>query len=85
MNGGKVYNSLNYKLNNDVIKIIQRYTLPKQDSLLIYTLDDIEIHSFQKCKMCKQYIKVRKLQLRNDDEPDKHKFICYTCHIHWIN
>lgn len=29
MNGGKIYYTLKYKLNNDLIKIIQKYTLNK--------------------------------------------------------
>ena len=76
MNGGKVYNSLNYKLNDNVIKIIQRYTLPEHENWLIYNSDAIEFHSFFKCSKCKRQLKKYKPIL---SYPPEYKYICYKC------
>jgi hypothetical protein len=41
MNSGKVYNTLKYKLNNDILKIIQKYNivnLKRQYNLVIYNI-----------------------------------------------
>jgi hypothetical protein len=41
MNSGKVYNTLKYKLNNDIIKIIQRYNIinvKRQYNLVKYNI-----------------------------------------------
>jgi hypothetical protein len=72
MNGGKVYNSLN-KLNNNVIKIIQRYTLPEYERIIYTLIPDIEFHTFFKCEKCKyQLEKFKHLE---------YNYICYKCSL----
>jgi hypothetical protein len=71
MNGGKVYNSLNYKLNNDVIKIIQRYTLPNKSKLNMFLT--IKYYTFKKCKTCNENL------MKFNDSFGNLMYTCFQC------
>jgi hypothetical protein len=74
MNGGKVYNILKLKLNNDVIKIIQRYTLPIKP-----VFRKVKCFVFINCKICN----IKKLVLKPFfvKHIDEYEYICLQCRV----
>lgn len=64
MNGGKVYYTLNNYINNDVIKIIQKYLISIKNYNIVYIIEIYRITSnnlpkfslLEKIKACSMYL-----------------------------
>jgi hypothetical protein len=80
MNGGSVYNNLKYKLNNDLIKIIQKYILSKNSKCDQYHLRSIKYGSLIKCKKCGGISQKHQLMKHNEV---KYMYSCYNCWYSW--
>jgi DNA-directed RNA polymerase subunit M/transcription elongation factor TFIIS len=83
MNGGSVYNNLKYKLNNNLIKIIQKYILLKNIKCDQYHLRNIKYGSLIKCKKCGGISQKHQLMRCGENEPIRYMYSCYNCWYSW--